>query len=125
MASRTKCEKCSMTFQGFHICIDISPEEKATTEYKGRRSYSRAASDYQTSEENIEKLREATIQRHAATRLLNSSRDRKIIEEYKAGGIGVRALAAKYGTSHTTVIKILHAAKVPMRSRGRTVARGA
>lgn len=134
-----KCEVCRMHFQGFHICLELTEAERGTTELKNYRSYPRqprtgdrgygGATEYNHSDEVKSQLREATIARHAANRILNEPRNKAIIEDYKAGKIGVMKLAKKYRTSHTTVYKVLHEARdkglITMRQRGHTVSTGA
>lgn len=66
-------------------------------------------------------------QRWADYRESNRERDNKIIERYKAGGVGYKDIAAEFGISKTTVQKIMQEAardgRVQPRPRSHTISR--
>lgn len=128
-----------MYFQGFHICLELSEEERASSELKNYRSYPKrekqtkrgygGATEYNHSDEVREQLRAATTARHRANEILNMPRNEAIVADYKAGGVGIVTLAKKYQTSRDTVLRVLHEAQdkglVKIRKRGQTVRNGA
>lgn len=115
----TKCEKCKMHYQGFHICVDLeAPEPKLKKEvaYIGpKRTYTRRSKSGLSASE-------AQTLRWAAHHELMKDRNDEIIAWYAEGNIGYKEIKEKYKISQTSIQKILKAGeadgRIKIRKRG-------